>query len=179
MFLIRHVQNAEMFRCIGYRKIRIMFMSKVLINKTAYRELLNHVHKTGFRYETGGLLLGYKVFRMFFVAAVTSQKFSKNMKRMTFILNGKEHTEKMQRIRKSVKIQPQLIGIWHSHTTDDDSLSLQDRKSNQLLAKQFGKIISVIITQKKEQVGVRVASYHISHNNRTSLCKVYIIGDSR
>lgn len=82
----------------------------------------------------------------------------KNFK-MTFILDGKEHEKEMKRVRRKLFIPPKLIGIWHSHTTEDHSLSLQDRKSNQLLEERFGKIISVIVTRKRRKKKIQLTVY--------------------
>lgn len=149
-----------------------MFLPKVIIRKSTYHKLLAHVRKTDFQYETGGILLGYKCLRIFYVVAFTFSHHSENTAKMTFILDGVEHTQKMKRIRKKFLFRPQFLGVWHSHTTEDDSFSLQDRKSHRVLVSQFGEIISAIVTRKKEQNKIQIAAYYILKSNRMLACNV-------
>lgn len=149
-----------------------MFMPRVIIGKDAYSKLLNYINNTDFQYETGGVILGYRFLWTYYVIAFTFPRYSKNATRMTFVLNGEEHAEEIKLINKRFFFHPQLMGIWHSHTTEDDSFSLQDRESNKLLVKQFGKILSVIVICQKEKKGIHLTAYCISKNSRESVCKV-------
>ena len=147
-----------------------IFIPKVIVKKTAYTKLLNHVYDTDFQYETGGILLGYSCLQIFYVTAFTFPRQSKNATKMTFILNGEEHMEEMERVRKEFRFHPKLIGVWHSHTTDDSSLSLQDKESNEVFVSQFGEILSFIITQKAVD-GIQLTPYYISGKGTIHLCK--------
>lgn len=147
-----------------------IFIPKVIVTKTAYTKLLNHVFATNFQYETGGILLGYSFLKIFYVTAFTFPCHFQNATKTTFILNGKEHMEEMERVRKGFRFRPKLIGVWHSHTTDDTFLSLQDQESNNVLVNQFGKILSLIITQKAVD-GIQLTAYYISEKRTIHLCK--------
>lgn len=147
-----------------------IFIPKIIVKKTAYTNLLNHVYDTDFQYETGGILLGHRCLQIFYVTAFTFPRHSENATKMTFILNGEEHMEKMERIRKEFRFKPKLIGVWHSHTTDDSSLSVQDKESNEALASQFGEILSFIVTQKAVDE-IRLTAYYISPKGTIHLCK--------
>lgn len=48
---------------------------------------------------------------------------------MTFVLNGKEHTDKINYIQNKYVILLKLLDVWHSHTTQDYLLPMQDKKS--------------------------------------------------
>lgn len=151
-------------------------MPKVIISKMAYRQLIDHVRTTGFQYETGGVLLGYRIFWIFYITGITFPRHSERATRTTFILNGKEHTEDAEKIMESFIPHLQLIGIWHSHTTEDNSFSLQDIETNKLLAGQIGRMLSVIVTRQRESDDIRLAPYYISGNNREFLCKYTVRG---
>lgn len=44
-------------------------MPKVIISRRTCRQLMCHIHATGFQYETGGVLLGYRFLWMFYIIA--------------------------------------------------------------------------------------------------------------
>lgn len=149
-----------------------MLKHKIIINKRAYDQLLRHVCCVNFQYETGGIVLGYKCLRMFYIVAFTFPQTHKNADRMRFTLNGKEHMREIEKIEKKFVFQPQFLGVWHSHTTEDISFSLQDQKSNELLANQFGEIISIIVIQKKKAFDIKLSPYYITRNRQEFLhCK--------
>lgn len=154
-----------------------MSKSKVVIAKHAYERLRKHVYATGFRYETGGVLIGYRWCQKFYVVAFTFPRPFRNADatKMTFVLNGEEHTEEMERIKSKYILQPKLIGVWHSHTTEDDSFSLQDRMSNNLLVSQIGEMLSIIVMQRKRN-GIQLIPYYISEENQEVLCRARIVG---
>lgn len=172
---IRHAHDAEVLLCIEYNKKAVMLCPKVIIRKSAYHKFVKYVHKTGFQYETGGTLIGYRGLGMFYVIAFTFQPCSDNASKMTFVLDGAKHTRELNKIRKRFVIHPQIIGVWHSHTTEDRSFSLQDRKSNQLLVKQFGRIISAIVIWKNERKQIQFLPFYILKNNRELLCKTSVL----
>lgn len=144
-----------------------MFKPRVIIGKNAFNMLQEHVNSTGFQYETGGVLLGYKWLRTFYVVACTFPRRGRDVRasKMTFILDGPEHTEEMKKVRQRYIFKPRLIGIWHSHTTEDDSFSARDMESNGLLVKQIGEMLSVIVTREKGN-GIKTITYYISKENQ-------------
>lgn len=152
-----------------------MWRPHIVITRNAYDRLQKYVYATDFQHETGGVLIGYNWLRIFYVVAFTfPQSFeSVNATKMTFVLNGEEHTREMEKIRSKYFIPPKLIGVWHSHITEDVSFSLQDKMSNKLLVNQVGEIVSMIVIQWKGN-SIRVVPYCISRNNSQFLCKVRI-----
>lgn len=156
----------------------IAFMSKVIISKIVCIQLMNHVHSTGFQYETGGMLLGYRFLWIFYVIGITFPRHSEKATRATFILNGEEHTEDAEKIMERFVPHLQLIGIWHSHTTEDNSFSLQDKETNKILVEQIGRMLSIIVTQRRGSNVIRLDPYYISANSREFLCK-YTIGGGK
>lgn len=128
--------------------------------------LKKQVIATGFQYEIGGVLLGYKWFRKFYVVACTFPRYGGDLQatKMTFILNGSEHTEEMERIQQQYIFPLKLIGVWHSHITEDNSFSLQDRESNRLLVRQIGEMLSIIVIQQKENE-IGIIPYYVSEGN--------------
>lgn len=151
-----------------------MLYPKVIIRKSAYHKFLKYVHKTDFQYETGGTLIGYQCLGIFYVAAFTFQSHSGKATKMTFILDGEKHSKTLKRIRRNFIIPPRFLGVWHSHTTEDSSFSLQDRTSNEILVGQLGRIISAIVIRGNERERVQLLPFYILKNNRELLCKVSI-----
>lgn len=151
-------------------------MPKVIIGKRTFRQLMCHIHATGFQYETGGVLLGYRFLWVFYIIGITFPRYSERATRTTFTLNGEEHTEDAEKIMERFIPHLQLVGIWHSHTIEDNSFSLQDRDTNKVLAEKIGRMLSVIITPYEESNGIRLVPYYISKNSIESLCKYIILG---
>lgn len=149
-----------------------MLKHKIIISKRAYDQLLRHVCYINFQYETGGIVLGYKCLGMFYIVAFTFPQTHRNADRTRFKLNGKEHMKEIEKIEKKFVFQPQFLGVWHSHTTEDISFSLQDQKSNELLVNQFEEIISIIVIQKKKAADIKLIPYFIARNRKELLrCK--------
>ena len=145
-----------------------IFFPKVIVKRSVYGRLRKHTYATGFQYETGGVLLGYKCLWMIFVTDFTTPRHLNCTGKMTFILDGKEHTWEMGRIRHRHLFPPRLVGVWHSHTTQDRTLSIQDGKANTVLANRFGDIISIIVT-KKGTNDIRLTLYYVSKRSTTSI----------
>ena len=142
----------------------------MIMKESTYNRLRKYVCNTDFQYETGGILLGYRLLWRFYVVDFTFPRCLKNKRRMTFILNGEEHMKEMERIKNKYFVRPRLIGVWHSHTTEDSSLSMQDRGANKLLVRKFGGLLSVIVTQQGMK-GIQLTSYYISRKGEMHLCK--------
>lgn len=142
---------------------------------SVYDRIQRHIYHTNFQYETGGLLLGHKFLRTYYVIACTFPNCCRNVQatKMTFVLDGREHTEKMNQIQNKCVIPLRLLGVWHSHTTQDDLLSAQDKKSSRALAKKNGQVISMIITKQKQGT-IKITSYCILKGNREVSCRTKI-----
>lgn len=154
-------------------------MPKVIISKIAYRQLRSHIRDTGFQYETGGVLLGYRFLWIFYIAGFTFPQHFTGATRTSFILDGEEHAEDAEKIMKRFIPHLRLIGIWHSHTTEDNSFSLQDRETNKLFTGQIGRMLSVIVIQQRELNDIRLIPYYISGKSRGILCKYTIQGGTK
>lgn len=151
-----------------------MLVKKVFVRKKAYDKLLKHVCATNFLYETGGVLLGYRYWRIYYITDVTFPCRCGSNSRMTFVLNGEEHTRQVIKIIKNYLIPPRLIGVWHSHTTDDGTLSLQDEQSNRILVNQMGELLSMIVIRTKSKSNIQLIAYCELKDFTTFLCDVKI-----
>ena len=151
-----------------------MFVPRIIINPMVCNQLMNHVCATDFQYETGGVLLGYRFLRMFYIIGITFPRHPESATKTTFILNGEEHTEDARKIMGSFIPNLRLIGIWHSHTTKDDSFSLQDRETNSLFAEEIGRMLSVIVIQEPDTDNIQLIPYYISEKGKEFLCKYTI-----
>lgn len=140
-----------------------IIIPKVIVKKSVYQTIRNHVYNTGFQYETGGILLGYRIFGIFYIRAATFSRCSEKTTRMTFILDGEEHTRQMEMLRKGFWSPLDMVGVWHSHTTNDTTLSAQDMESNKLLSNSFGEIVSIIVTQRGAD-DIWITPYYVSIN---------------
>ncbi len=56
------------------------------------------------------------------------------------------------------------IGVCHSHITEDNSFSVQDRESNRVLVRQIGEMLSIIVIQQKENE-IGIIPYYVSEGN--------------
>lgn len=146
-------------------------MPIVIINKKAYRQMLAWIHTTGFQYETGGVLLGYKFLWIFYIMGITFPRQIDGATRTSFILNGEEHAEDAKKIMEKFVPYLKLLGIWHSHTTKDYTFSVQDRMTNRLFVEQIGSGLSVIISWQGRKDNIQWFPYFISKNDREFLCK--------
>lgn len=104
-------------------------------------------------FEIGGVLVGYRFWKFNFVVAATVSDAGENGSKVFFLLDGVEHTEKVNEIAESGFIwPPSVLGIWHSHICDGHNFSQQDKISNRVFAKTFGGALSMLVTQQAQTV---------------------------
>lgn len=132
---------------------------QVIITKKALHIINQSLLEADNNFETGGVLIGYRIGHKCFVASSTTPKIDENRSKVSFLLNGEDHTQKVNEIVKSKRVwSPSVLGVWHSHICDGHSFSQQDKMSNMALAKSFDGALSMLVTQSANTVSFS-ASY--------------------
>ncbi len=139
---------------------------QVIITKNAFHTIKQCLLKADNNYETGGVLIGYHLWRMYFVVAITTPNTNSNSSMVSFLLDGAEHTRKVNDVimTSGFMCPPSVLGIWHSHICDGHSFSQQDKASNMTLAKSFGGVLSMLVTQS-----ARAILFSVSHISITGI----------
>jgi len=119
----------------------------VIINKKALQTISQCVFEANNNFETGGVLIGYGFYKVYFVLASTTPSSNKNSSKISFLLDGAEHTRKANDIISSFKCSPNVLGVWHTHICDGHKFSERDKISNRILAKSLGGALAMLITQ--------------------------------
>ncbi len=156
---------SEMWPCwFGQEQVRYASNLKrqVVITGKAFHTISQYVHEAANNYETGGVLIGYSLGRIYFVLAVTTSNSTENSSKVSFTLDGVEHTKKVNEIvmASGFLFSPSVLGIWHSHIFDGHRFSSQDRISNMVIAKSLGGALSMLVTQSTH--GILFSVVHIS-----------------
>ena len=86
----------------------------------------------------------------------------------SFEIDGERETEKADRIMDSYRIKPEPVGLWHSHLTGIKVFSDQDRLSNQVFAKAYHDIVSLIVIPGSQGETDTVIPYVISPDGHES-----------
>lgn len=126
----------------------------VFVAEKAIQAIRQCMTKADNNYETGGVLIGYKLGRIYFVVAVTTTDNNVNSSKVSFVLDGVEHTRKVNDIIMTFDHAraPSVLGIWHSHICDGHGFSRQDKVSNMALAKLFGGALSMLVTKSANTI---------------------------
>ena len=132
----------------------------VLITKKASDTIKRCMYDADNDYEVGGVLIGYKIGRVYLVVAATFSTKDKNSSRASFVLDGAEHTGKIDEIVSGYMCSPSVLGIWHSHICDGHNFSEQDKASHKILVKLLGGTLSMLVTKPAESILLSVS--HIS-----------------
>ena len=144
-----------MWSCgFGKKQITIFGLKKqVIITKKALHIISRCVREADNNFETGGVLIGCHLGEKIFVVAATTPNTGENRSKVSFLLNGENHTQKANEIVKSKRVwSPSVLGVWHSHICDGHSFSQQDKMSNMALAKSFDGALSMLVTQSAHTV---------------------------
>lgn len=152
------------------------FVFMVVFMKKAYRKISEIYAKAQDKYEVGGVLLGYRVGKMFFVMEVTACEEKQDNNLTTFYLDGEKHTAMAKSIAKRYWISPRLLGVWHSHIINDQTFSVQDSESNKKLAVLMNGILSVLVI--KNACEHKMISYFISATGEEMHHKTVIKGEN-
>ncbi len=126
--------------------------------------------RAGKSYESGGVLIGYKVFDTYYIVDATTPDLTKNSSMVSFVLDGPEHTRKATRIISKYLVKPEVLGVWHSHICDFDNFSEQDRQSNTILARALGEALSMIVTLQTDKHKVKMTTFLVTKDGRHFLC---------
>lgn len=134
----------------------------VFITGKVIRVIQECVTKADNNYETGGILMGYNLGRIYFIVAVTTPDNNINSSKVSFVLDGVEHTRKVNDVimTSSHMCTPSVLGIWHSHICDGHNFSQQDKVSNMTLAKSLGSVLSMLVTKSAHTILFSIS--HIS-----------------
>lgn len=130
----------------------------VILSKNVYYQIEKDLKNAKNDYEIGGVLIGYKEGKVYFIVGTTSSTEITNKSKVSFVLDGNQHTKKALKMIKQFQHNPSVLGVWHSHICDDTRFSVQDRLSNQKLAKFFNGALSmlVIFSTSRQELNVNV-----------------------
>lgn len=153
----------------------VPFLSvKVILSRKAYSQIKYHLINAKNDYETGGILIGYKIGQVYFVIAVTAPNKIVDKSNISFVLEGKQHTKQVLKImRRSLWYKPSILGVWHSHICDDVVFSEQDRISNQECAKFFNGALSMITKLPVSSQELKLNTYFITNKGCELHCHTY------
>lgn len=123
-------------------------MKKVYFGKRAYNKIQAAIAASGFCYEIGGVLLGYRFLNFWYIKDATIPEGGDVRSKIGFHMDSKTVKKAIVKIQKNSWIPIRTLGLWHSHICDIRTFSYQDRKTNQAWAHLMNGIVSVIITPK-------------------------------
>lgn len=132
----------------------------VFIQKRVSNTIRCCISKADNNYETGGVLIGYKLGLLYIIVEATSTNSVSNNSNVSFLLDGAEHTRKFNDITAGIKCSPSALGVWHSHICDGHNFSEQDKISNRILAKSLGGALSMLVSKPGHSVLFSIS--HIS-----------------
>lgn len=145
------------------------------LTAVAYQKLKEGVNLTENRYETGGVLLGYKFLNMFYITAVTVANKKECVSKNSFSLDGKLHSSYATEIRRKYIIKPRILGVWHSHTGNVCVFSCQDIETNKIIANLYDGALSMLLCPKMFECDDWNV-YYIDKNYNQKQIKFKIIG---
>lgn len=150
----------------------------VYVTSKAHSKLKNAVNLTENEYETGGVLLGYKLLNRYYIIDVTAADEKECASRNCFYLDGNKHCSYVTETRKGYIIKPAVLGVWHSHTCEMNFFSFQDLETNKKIATLYNGALSMLLTTNMFE-GYLLNVYHIDENHTQELCKVKFVGKKR
>lgn len=150
------------------------FAIKVFISKTAYTQIKDSVTKAENDFEVGGVLLGHKIFRQYFVIAVTTSTEIAEKSKVSFTLDGDWHTIHVLELVQKYIHKPSILGVWHSHICDIDAFSEQDRQSNKQLAIFLNGTLSIIAMLLMPLQTINLTAYFITASGKERICQVEV-----
>lgn len=145
---------------------------RVFVAPEAFQTIRESVLKTDNNYETGGVLIGYRLAHLYFVVAVTNANTAEKSTKTSFVLDSAEHTQQANEIIARFRKAPAALGIWHSHICDGHNFSRQDKLSNKRFAKTFGGALSMLVTHHNKTVTFSIA--HISKTGSHTDCAITV-----
>lgn len=155
-------------------KIRWFGPGEVILSSDAYRQIREQIEDAGNQYETGGVLLGHKKLRRFFIVAVTPPCGIPDPALTAFVLDGPQHTRTAAQLAQRFRRRPSIVGVWHSHICDGAVFSAQDRQSNRLLAQHLGGAVSILAAPAELGRTSVLTSCFIPAHGREHICVTII-----
>lgn len=146
---------------------------RIVVSSKAFLNIQTCVTVAENTYETGGILIGYKLCNTFFVVTSTSQEESEARSKVTFTLNGNEHTQKASQIISQFKFKPLVLGVWHSHICDGACFSELDRISNKSFAEFFNGALSMLAVMQDDKISL--TTHFISASGIDHFGKTYVL----
>lgn len=139
----------------------------MFISKRAYHRIKEHVSSSSNLYETGGILIGYKILSFYYIVnATVDNEF--NHSQTSFVLNGAQHTKKVIELMEQYTFKPDVLGLWHSHICFDTQFSQQDKTTNIYFAGFLERnIISMIVNLHDKHI--KMTTYEISYQGKEKL----------
>ncbi len=143
------------------------------LNKVSNKIKFNLLKATN-QNEIGGILIGYKLLFVCIIVDVTVASSVEENKRFSFVLDGSFHALQMNKIIREYQLQPSVIGLWHSHVNGIQTFSFQDIESNNIMAKEFGSIVSAIATINLQKNQFEVLTYFVRQNMVEKRCVTFM-----
>lgn len=144
----------------------------ILLTRKVYNQLNKDVQEAGNQYETGGLLLGYKLLGLYYIVAITASDEKDDTTNISFVLDGAKHKVYAAEIAKQFRVQPDMLGVWHSHTNEINHFSEQDKASHKQLVRSIGSSISMLVTMNGTTKELNLIASYITANAREYSCRV-------
>ena len=126
-------RNKMFSRCAG-----------ILFSRKARKRLLGCVAASENRYEVGGLLLGYRLWRLHYISGITVPRGADTGSIVSFTLDGPVHMEQAAAFPAPLFFKPSILGTWHSHICDGAHFSRQDQLANEAMAAELGGALAIV-----------------------------------
>ena len=144
---------------------------RVIISQIALQKISNCIFETGNQYEVGGVLLGHRQLRTYFLTDATIPDNQRQKSNHSFELDGAREMHKINELYRAHPSKPMVIGVWHSHVGGVETFSQQDQISNKRFASVAGGIISAIaIPASSKQLKKANFLLRITTRKRVPLC---------
>lgn len=158
-----------------------MFLPKrrVIISQIAFQKISNCIFETGNQYEVGGVLLGQRQLRTYFLTDATTPDNQRQKSNHSFELDGAQEMRKIDQLYGAYRNKPMVIGVWHSHVGGVEIFSQQDRISNKRFANVAGGIISAIAIPASSAQLKHLIFYYISQKGNEFPCISQVDNNSR
>lgn len=148
---------------------------KVILSRKAYCQIKYYLINAKNDYEIGGILVGYKIGQLYWIIAVTAPNKIVDKSRISFVLEGKQHTKQVLKIMQKFRwYKPFILGVWHSHICDDVVFSEQDRLSNQEFAKFLNGTLSMITILSVSSLKLKLNTYFITGKGDELHCQTIV-----
>lgn len=146
----------------------------IFYSSKAWNKVKSNLLKVANKSEVGGILIGYKLLFAYIVVDVTVASSIEENKRFSFVLDGGYHMKQMDKIISKYQLPPLVIGLWHSHVNGIQTFSSQDIESNNIMARDFGNIISAIATINLQSNQLDISTYFVQRDMDQKKCIAFM-----